>query len=82
MPVPAWGGNGAVNIASRPICLGLSPSPLSLMPIAICGRRSSLLILVIRRYVYHDVIRLGDAEKLMGCGCVQQKQGLNAFLMD
>ncbi|KAM7508776.1 hypothetical protein LguiA_019229 [Lonicera macranthoides] len=24
-----------------------------------------------RRYVYHDVIRLGDAEKLMDCGFVQ-----------
>ncbi|PSS24141.1 Protein of unknown function DUF597 protein, partial [Actinidia chinensis var. chinensis] len=28
-------------------------------------------LLQIRRYVYHDVIRLGDAEKLMDCAFVQ-----------
>ncbi|XAR54144.1 hypothetical protein NMG60_11029159 [Bertholletia excelsa] len=28
-------------------------------------------LLQIRRYVYHDVIRLGDAEKIMDCGFVQ-----------
>lgn len=25
----------------------------------------------VRRYVYHDVVRLGDLEKLIDCSCVQ-----------
>ncbi|KAJ9556457.1 hypothetical protein OSB04_011071 [Centaurea solstitialis] len=30
-----------------------------------------LFVIIIRRYVYHDVIRVGDAEKLMDCSYVQ-----------
>ncbi|KAK6142956.1 hypothetical protein DH2020_023304 [Rehmannia glutinosa] len=29
------------------------------------------LLITIRRYVYHDVVRLGDADKLMDCAHVQ-----------
>ncbi|KAI3504316.1 hypothetical protein L1887_32891 [Cichorium endivia] len=42
---------------------------------AIChhclDRHTSHRLLQIRRYVYHDVIRVGDAEKLMDCSYVQ-----------
>lgn len=42
---------------------------------AIChhclDRHTSHRLLQIRRYVYHDVIRVGDAEKLIDCSYVQ-----------
>ncbi|KAA8520492.1 hypothetical protein F0562_014748 [Nyssa sinensis] len=42
----------------------------SICPHCLSPHRSHRL-LQIRRYVYHDVIRLGDAEKLMDCAFVQ-----------
>ncbi|KAK3033765.1 hypothetical protein RJ639_034207 [Escallonia herrerae] len=42
----------------------------SICPHCLTPHRSHRL-LQIRRYVYHDVIRLGDAEKLMDCASVQ-----------
>ncbi|CAK9154482.1 unnamed protein product [Ilex paraguariensis] len=42
----------------------------SLCPHCLTPHRSHRL-LQIRRYVYHDVLRLGDAEKLMDCAFVQ-----------
>ncbi|CAL5340226.1 unnamed protein product [Camellia sinensis] len=42
----------------------------SICPHCLSPHRSHRL-LQIRRYVYHDVIRLGDAEKLMDCALVQ-----------
>lgn len=51
------------NIFCLDCCEGICPHCLS-------PHRSHRL-LQIRRYVYHDVIRLGDAEKLMDCSLVQ-----------
>ncbi|KAL6994659.1 hypothetical protein U1Q18_048023, partial [Sarracenia purpurea var. burkii] len=51
------------NIFCLDCCEGICPHCLS-------PHRSHRL-LQIRRYVYHDVIRLGDAEKLMDCAFVQ-----------
>ncbi|CAA3000024.1 uncharacterized protein LOC111391312 [Olea europaea var. sylvestris] len=51
------------NVFCLDCCEGLCPHCLSL--------HRSHRLLQIRRYVYHDVIRLGDAEQLMDCGRVQ-----------
>ncbi|KAE9445055.1 hypothetical protein RHGRI_019249 [Rhododendron griersonianum] len=51
------------NIFCLDCCEGICPHCLS-------PHRSHRL-LQIRRYVYHDVIRVGDAEKLMDCSFVQ-----------
>jgi len=32
------------------------------------------VILQVRRYVYHDVVRLGDLEKLVNCSNIQVGQ--------
>jgi hypothetical protein len=34
----------------------------------------------VRRYVYHDVVRLGDLEKLIDCSCVQVIPYLSSYL--
>ncbi|XP_047340333.1 protein RGF1 INDUCIBLE TRANSCRIPTION FACTOR 1-like [Impatiens glandulifera] len=51
------------NIFCLDCCEGICPHCLSL--------HRSHRLLQIRRYVYHDVLRLGDADKLMDCGFVQ-----------
>ncbi|CAA3021137.1 uncharacterized protein LOC111391312 [Olea europaea subsp. europaea] len=51
------------NVFCLDCCEGLCPHCLP--------RHRSHRLLQIRRYVYHDVIRLGDAEKLMDCAHVQ-----------
>lgn len=51
------------NVFCLDCCEGICPHCLSL--------HASHRLLQIRRYVYHDVIRLDDAEKLMDCGLVQ-----------
>ncbi|KAL3516971.1 hypothetical protein ACH5RR_023873 [Cinchona calisaya] len=51
------------NVFCLDCCEGICPHCLAL--------HASHRLLQIRRYVYHDVIRLDDAEKLMDCGFVQ-----------
>ncbi|KVH97101.1 Protein of unknown function DUF597, partial [Cynara cardunculus var. scolymus] len=51
------------NIFCLDCCEGICPHCLT--------PHGSHRLLQIRRYVYHDVIRLGDAEKLMDCSYVQ-----------
>ncbi|KAK4488525.1 hypothetical protein RD792_004289, partial [Penstemon davidsonii] len=51
------------NVFCMDCCEGICPHCITLHP--------SHRLLQIRRYVYHDVIRLGDADKLMDCAQVQ-----------
>ncbi|PHU04296.1 hypothetical protein BC332_25118 [Capsicum chinense] len=51
------------NVFCLDCCEGLCPRCLN--------THRSHRLLQIRRYVYHDVIRLGDANKLLDCGFVQ-----------
>ncbi|PIN20864.1 hypothetical protein CDL12_06448 [Handroanthus impetiginosus] len=51
------------NVFCLDCCEGICPHCFILHP--------SHRLLQIRRYVYHDVIRLGDADKLMDCAQVQ-----------
>ncbi|XVF33524.1 hypothetical protein REPUB_Repub17cG0176100 [Reevesia pubescens] len=51
------------NIYCLDCCISICPHCLS--------PHSSHRLLQIRRYVYHDVLRLDDATKLMDCGFVQ-----------
>ncbi|KAK1424953.1 hypothetical protein QVD17_20294 [Tagetes erecta] len=51
------------NIFCVDCCVGICPHCLT--------PHGSHRLLQIRRYVYHDVIRVGDAEKLMNCSHVQ-----------
>ncbi|KAI3796674.1 hypothetical protein L1987_39353 [Smallanthus sonchifolius] len=51
------------NIFCLDCCVGICPHCLT--------PHGSHRLLQIRRYVYHDVIRVGDAEKLMDCSYVQ-----------
>ncbi|XP_076913832.1 protein RGF1 INDUCIBLE TRANSCRIPTION FACTOR 1-like [Bidens hawaiensis] len=51
------------NIFCLDCCVALCPHCLT--------PHGSHSLLQIRRYVYHDVIRVGDAEKLMDCSYVQ-----------
>ncbi|KAJ9563298.1 hypothetical protein OSB04_008458 [Centaurea solstitialis] len=58
------------NIFCVDCCQGLCPHCLT--------PHGSHRLLQIRRYVYHDVIRVGDAEKLMDCSYVQIKHILRS----
>ncbi|MBA0821952.1 hypothetical protein Goarm_018775 [Gossypium armourianum] len=68
------------NVYCLDCCISICPHCLS--------PHSSHRLLQIRRYVYHDVIRLDDATKLMDCASVQidnllrTEYGLSKFLYD
>ncbi|KAK6240007.1 hypothetical protein QUC31_005476 [Theobroma cacao] len=68
------------NIYCLDCCISICPHCLS--------PHSSHRLLQIRRYVYHDVIRLDDATKLMDCSFVQinyllrTEDGLSKFLFE
>ncbi|KAK8504077.1 hypothetical protein V6N12_005618 [Hibiscus sabdariffa] len=57
------------NIYCLDCCISICPNCLS--------PHSSHRLLQIRRYVYHDVIRLDDATKLMDCAFVQRKSDIH-----
>ncbi|KAA3475365.1 PLATZ transcription factor family protein [Gossypium australe] len=68
------------NIYCLDCCISICPHCLA--------PHSSHRLLQVRRYVYHDVIRLDDATKLMDCGFVQidylsrTEDGLSKFLFE